>query len=103
MAAMQRSYISPGIDRNPPIRILLHVVLNFKCIAVHGSKRMKLNISNTHAKISHLLARLSTSRQRAVTACSKLLTSLEQLLTLVTTLLLLSDLLQGCSNKFDTS
>ena len=36
------------------------------------------------------------------TACPKLSTSLERAVNIVTTLLILSDLLQGCSNKSDT-
>jgi hypothetical protein len=57
----------------------------------------------THVKISHLVARSahkpSTSCVR--TAYSKFLTSLKQLVLkqLVTNLFILSDLLQGCSNK----
>ena len=55
----------------------------------------------THVKISQLVASLQTSRQqvvfaRLVTSCQQVL---NKLLTPVTTLLILSDLLQGCSNK----
>ena len=60
--------------------------------------------NTTHVRISHLVASLPTSRQQVVFAllvpsCQQLLNSS---LTIVTTLLILSDLLQGCSNKSDT-
>jgi hypothetical protein len=54
-------------------------------------------------KISHLVASLPTSRQQVVFAL--LIPSCQQvwnnLLTIVKALLILSDLLQGCSNKSD--
>jgi hypothetical protein len=52
--------------------------------------------------ISHLVTSLPTSRQQDVFAL--LVPSCQQAVNmhLVTTLLILSDLLQGCSNKSDT-
>jgi hypothetical protein len=62
------------------------------------------NRQTTHVKISHLVASLPTNRQQVVFAL--LVPSCQQvwnnLSTVATTLLILSDLLQGCSNKSDT-
>jgi hypothetical protein len=64
----------------------VHVDMNAKRVRVHTPE-------------SHILSANKPSTSCVRTACPKLSTSLEQA---VPTLLILSDLLQGCSNKSDT-